>query len=63
MNVGRTVPKEQSELCPYCLQYRLPKNISKQEEQITKVVTGGLRLNGILLLLKKNIPTCIYIHS
>ena len=32
---------EQSDLDPYCLPYRLHKNIRK--EQMTKVVTGGLR--------------------
>ena len=55
MNVDRTAPKEQSDLCPYCLQYRLPKTISKQEEQATKVVTDGPKFNGILLLLNKHI--------
>ena len=33
--------REQSDLGPYCLQCRLPKNISRRE-QTTKVVTGGL---------------------
>ena len=27
------------------LQYRLPKNISRREEQTTKVVTGVIRIN------------------
>ena len=39
------------DLGPYCLQYRLPKNISRQEEQTTKVVTVRLRddcLNAFL---------------
>ena len=31
-------PKEQSDLGPYCLQYRLPKNISRQEEQTANIV-------------------------
>ena len=31
---------EQSDLGTYCLQYRLPKNKSRQEEQTTKVTTG-----------------------
>ena len=31
---------EQSDLGPYHLQYRLPKNINRQEEQATKVGTG-----------------------
>ena len=34
------------DLGPYCLQYRLPKNISRQEEQTAKVVTGWLRVKG-----------------
>ena len=38
----------QSDLGPYCLQYRLPKNFSGQAGQTTKVMTGGL----ILILLK-----------
>ena len=37
-----TSKKEQFDLGSYCLQYRLPKNISRHEEQTTKVVTGGL---------------------
>ena len=32
--------REQSYLNPYCLQDRLHKNISRQKEQMTKVVTG-----------------------
>ena len=32
---------DQSDLGPYCLQYRLP-NISRREKQTTKVVTGRL---------------------
>ena len=32
------------DLGPYCLQNRLPKNISRREEHATKVVTGRLRL-------------------
>ena len=35
----------ESDLGSYCLQYRLPKNISRREEQKTKVVTGGLRVS------------------
>ena len=38
-------PWEQSDLGPYCLQYRLLKSIRRQEEQTTKVVTDGLRVN------------------
>ena len=41
----RLLPWEQSDLGPYCLQYRLSKNISRREQQTTKVVTGGLRVN------------------
>ena len=37
--------REQSDLGPYCLQYRLPKKLSSQELQATKLVTGGLRVN------------------
>ena len=36
---------QQSDLGSYCLQYRLPKNISRWEEQTTKIMTGGLRVN------------------
>ena len=42
MKPDQTAPKEQSDLGPYCLQYRLPGNISRREEQTTNVVTGGL---------------------
>ena len=41
MNPDQTDP----DLGPYCLQYRLPKNISSHEEQKTKVMIGGLRVN------------------
>ena len=34
--------REKSDYGPYCLQYNLPKNISRQEVQTTKVVTDGL---------------------
>ena len=39
MNPDQTAPWEQSDPGPYCLQYtcRLPKNISRWEEQTTKV--------------------------
>ena len=40
INPDQTAPKEQSDLGPYCLQYRLPKNISRRLEQKTKVMTG-----------------------
>ena len=40
MNPDQTAPKgavrEQFNLGPYCLQYRLPKNISRREKQTTK---------------------------
>ena len=29
----------------YCLQYMLPKNISRREENITNVVISGIRAN------------------
>ena len=45
MNPYQTAPK-QSDMGPYCLQYRLPKNISRQEQQTTKVVNGGLRIKN-----------------
>ena len=41
MNPGQTAHWEQSDLGPYCLQYRLP-NISRREDQTTEVVIGGL---------------------
>ena len=40
MNPDQTAP-EQSDLGPYCLQYRLVNNISKLRGQTTKVVTVG----------------------
>ena len=40
MNPDQTAPK----LGLYFLQYWVPKNISIQEEQTTKVMTGGLRV-------------------
>ena len=42
MNPDQMAPEEQSDLGPYCLQYRLPKTISRRNEQTTKVVTGRL---------------------
>ena len=32
-NPDQPAAKEQSDLGPYCLQYRLPKNLNRQEEQ------------------------------
>ena len=49
MNPDQTAPKEQSDLGPYCLQYILPKYISRREKEITKFLTGGLRVNHIKL--------------
>ena len=40
MNPDQTAPKEQSDLGPYCLQYRLPKNISRQGADV-KSREGG----------------------
>ena len=48
MNPYQTAPKEQSDLGRNCLQYRLPKNISRPEEQKTNGVTGGLWVNAFL---------------
>ena len=31
MNLDQTAPKEQSDLGPYCLQYRLSKNTSRRK--------------------------------
>ena len=39
MNPDQTATLEQSDMGPYCLQYRLPINISRQEKQTTKVVS------------------------
>ena len=35
---------EQSDLDPYYLQYMLPKNINRREEQTKNVLTGGKRV-------------------
>ena len=40
MNPDQIALWEQSDLGPYCLQYRLPKNIRRRWEKTTKVVTG-----------------------
>ena len=43
----RLLPVEQSDLGPYCLQYRLPKNISRREEQMTSDLQAkGLKCNA-----------------
>ena len=39
--IMETSTMKQSDLGQYCLQYRLPKKISRREEQTTKAVTGG----------------------
>ena len=33
MDPGQTAPKEQSDLGPLCMQYSLPKNISRRKDQ------------------------------
>ena len=43
-NGSYELQREQSEQGPYCLQYRLPKNINRRGEQMTKVVVGGKRV-------------------
>ena len=41
-----------SDLVSYCLQYRLPKNISRREEQTIKFVTGRLQVkDGTLIIV------------
>ena len=46
MNPDQTAPKrEQSDLGLHCLQYRLPKLNKQMKEQMTKVMTGGKRVN------------------
>ena len=47
VNPDQSAPKEQSDFGPYFLQYRVPKNISRREEQTTKVVTGRKRVNFV----------------
>ena len=50
-------PYKPSDLGPHCLQYRLPKNISRWEEQTTKIMTGGLKVkygkHGMHALLRE----------
>ena len=41
MQPVQTAHKDQSDLGPYYLQYRQPKNVSRGKEQATKFVTGG----------------------
>ena len=46
MNPDQTAPPwKQSHLGSYCLQYRLPKSISRREKPTTKVVTGRGRVD------------------
>ena len=40
MKANNINPREQSDLGLCCLQYKLPKDISRQEEQTTKNVPG-----------------------
>ena len=50
VNPDQTAPKgEQSDLGPYCLKYRLPKNKSRRVEKTTKIVTGRLKINSVFL--------------
>ena len=35
MNPDQTAPKEQSDLGPYCLQYRLPINRKESKQQLS----------------------------
>ena len=48
MNPYQTAPTEQSDMGLYCLQYRLPKSISRRKEQMTKFMNGGNK-NYILI--------------
>ena len=41
----RLLPREQSDLGLYCLQYRLPKNVSRRGEQTTQVMIDVSRVN------------------
>ena len=43
---------DMSSLGPYCLQYWLPKNISRKRKQTTKVVTGGKKDKSICADIK-----------
>ena len=45
-NLNSMFQKEWSDLGPYCLQYWLPKNISR-EEKMTKVMPGEIRVNSL----------------
>ena len=59
---------EQSDLGPYSLQYRLPKNISRRKEQTSKVVTRVTRTANVwqiyfVLELKKSIHIYMFIQD
>ena len=54
MNPNETASKEQSDLSPYCLQYRLLKKISRQVKQTATLLTGGKRLYCCL-----NVYNCV----
>ena len=49
MNTDQTASREQSDLVPYCLQCRLAKNINRQGEQTTIVVTGRKTVNHTIV--------------
>ena len=51
MNPDQTAPKEQYDLGPYCLQYMLPKSISRPEGTDTKVMTDGLSIDMFTVLI------------
>ena len=42
MTPDQTASKDQSDLGPFYVQYRLPKNISRQKEKTKKVVNDKL---------------------
>ena len=44
MYPDQPAPREHSDLGTCCLLYRLLENISRKEEQTTKVMTGRLRV-------------------
>ena len=38
---------DQSDPGPFCLQYRLPKKKGRQQQQMTKVISGGNIVNAV----------------
>ena len=58
MEANTKNPDQTAPLGPYCLQYSLPKNIKQMREQMTKVVTGGKRVNRYQVYIQ-NSKTCI----